>query len=168
MSKSTIEWTDETWNPVGGCKAVSPGCANCYAARMAKRLAAMGQERYKGLVDEHGRWTGEYRAGGTNLPSDDSMFDWLRDRGRWRPSIHMPRWASRITLNATSVRVERVQDISNLGAFAEGTPDLRTHDNDWDLRDCYSHLWDSINAKRGFGWDSNPWVWVVGFERVTA
>jgi len=110
----------------------------------------------------------EYRAGGTNLPSDDSMFDWLRDRGRWRPSIHMPRWASRITPNVTSVRVERVQDISNLGAFAEGTPDLRTHDNDWDLRDCYSHLWDSINAKRGFGWDSNPWVWVVGFERVTA
>lgn len=82
MSKSTIEWTDETWNPVGGCKAVSPGCANYYAARMAKRLAAMGQERYKGLVDEHGRWTGEFRV------FDDVLTAPLRWRKPRRVSVN--------------------------------------------------------------------------------
>lgn len=56
--KSKIEWTDTTWNPVAGCYPVSRGCAHCYAARMAKRLAAMGQEKYLGTVDAHGRWTG--------------------------------------------------------------------------------------------------------------
>lgn len=78
---SNIEWTDETLNDLAGCKAVSPGCANCYAAKMAKRLAAMaeakieaGQEhgalrKYIGTVDAHGRWTGKinYDAEGTTL-----------------------------------------------------------------------------------------------------
>ncbi|OQY29879.1 MAG: hypothetical protein B6243_10900, partial [Anaerolineaceae bacterium 4572_5.2] len=47
MSKSTIEWTESTWNPLTGCTKVSPGCKNCYAERMAYRLKAMGQEKYK-------------------------------------------------------------------------------------------------------------------------
>lgn len=55
---SKIEWTDATWNPLAGCAPVSHGCANCYAAKMAKRLAAMGQEKYLGTVDTHGKWTG--------------------------------------------------------------------------------------------------------------
>ena len=46
-SKSTIEWTDTTWNPVTGCTKISPGCKNCYAHRMARRLYAMGQARYR-------------------------------------------------------------------------------------------------------------------------
>ncbi len=50
MAASTIEWTDATWNPVAGCTVVSPGCANCYAIRMAARLAAMGQAKYCGLT----------------------------------------------------------------------------------------------------------------------
>jgi len=86
----------------------------------------------------------------------------------WRPSIHMPRWASRITLEIVAVRVERVQDIDTLGAAAEGTPDLRTTENGWDLRDCFVHLWDSINGKRpGCAWRANPYVWVVEFRRMT-
>jgi protein gp37 len=56
--KSKIEWTDATWNPLAGCTKVSPGCANCYAERMAKRLRAMGQEKYQDAVDDKGRWTG--------------------------------------------------------------------------------------------------------------
>jgi len=77
----------------------------------------------------------------------------------WTPSIHMPRWASRITLEVVSVRVERVQDISEADAASEGTPILQGGN-----RTEFRMLWDSINAKRGYGWDANPWVWVIEFS----
>ena len=75
---------------------------------------------------------------------------------RWRPSIYMPRWASRILLDVTDVRVERLQDISESDAMSEGVASL----------DEFKCLWDAINGKRGYSWDSNPWVWVVSFRRV--
>ena len=62
MAATTIEWTDATWNPVAGCTVVSPGCANCYAIRMAARLAAMGQAKYLGLTRSTAdgpSWTGK-------------------------------------------------------------------------------------------------------------
>ena len=64
MADSTIEWTDSTWNPVAGCKVVSPGCTNCYAMRMAARLSVMGQDKYRGLTRRSGRryvWNGKIR-----------------------------------------------------------------------------------------------------------
>ncbi len=94
---------------------------------------------------------------------------------RWKPSIHMPRWASRLTLRITDVRVERVQEISEEGAMAEGIEDLggvwrdyqlRTFDHFNTAKESFRSLWDSINAKRGFGWNVNPWVWVVSFEFI--
>jgi hypothetical protein len=91
----------------------------------------------------------------------------------WRPSIFMPRWASRITLRVTGVRVERVQGISNVDAIAEGAMEWAAEQETpvrdltcSDARLVFLQLWDSINAKRGFGWEANPWVWVVAFERV--
>lgn len=81
---------------------------------------------------------------------------------RWAPAIHMPHWASRITLEVTGVRVERLQDISTADAWAEGIPSSP----DVDPVHEYRELWDSLNAKRGHGWDANPWVWVVNFRRV--
>lgn len=63
-SKSTIEWTEATWNPVAGCTILSPGCTNCYAMRMARRLEAMGQEKYAGTTRVSGgraKWTGAIR-----------------------------------------------------------------------------------------------------------
>jgi hypothetical protein len=83
--------------------------------------------------------------------------------GSWRPSIFMPRWASRITLELTGVRIERLQDISDADARAEGWPgDVALQAP----REWYAGLWDVLNAARGFGWDINPWVWTVGFRRV--
>ena len=90
----------------------------------------------------------------------------------WRPSIHMPRGASRITLEVVSVRVERVQEISRSDALAEGfTPGLNGLES-WDgklygnSQLAFEACWESINAKRGYGWDVNPWVWVVEFKRL--
>lgn len=96
----------------------------------------------------------------------------------WRPSIFMRRQDSRLVLDVTGVRLERVQDISADDALAEGI-DWKRLDN-WtvtyfsdpkSLDACIHHtpqaayraLWDSINAKRGFGWDVNSWVWVISF-----
>ena len=85
---------------------------------------------------------------------------------KWRPSIFMPRWANRITLDVVGVRIERVQNITEDDAQAEGISfpgwDYRIKRNSWALN--FSSLWDSINAKRGYGWDINPWVWVVEFN----
>lgn len=94
----------------------------------------------------------------------------------WRPSIHMPRWASRLTLEITEVRVERIQDISDRGqpndciaegAFGEVSPLPR----DWldrgfsSVEKAWFHdLWNSIN--RVDSWDANPWVWAVSFEVI--
>ena len=114
--------------------------------------------------------------------------DWVRPK----PSIHMPRWASRITLEVTEVRVQRLQEISEEDAEAEGIEDQKTgglaplwrmygpapklafgvfgnlsHDRGQfatDARDSFATLWNSINAKRGFGWDANPWVAAVTFK----
>lgn len=57
MSETTIEWTDSTWNPVAGCSVISAGCTNCYAMQMARRLEAMGVEKYKGLTRKSGSRT---------------------------------------------------------------------------------------------------------------
>jgi len=91
--------------------------------------------------------------------------------GPWKPSIFMPRWASRLTLTVTDVKVERVQDISEEDAEAEGwpAPEDRASDGVAEIRDAYpigwfAHLWDSLNKKRGFGWEKNPWVAAISFE----
>ena len=77
----------------------------------------------------------------------------------WRPSIHMPRWASRITLEITRVWVERVQDISRGDAMAEGCPFANMSDGP-DPRSWFGDLWQSIYGT----WESNPWVWAVEFR----
>lgn len=102
------------------------------------------------------------------------------DEVKWKPSIHMPRAVSRLTLEVIGVRVERLQDISEEDAIAEGVlnealPFEKTRWFDYDQgrfnddivcgEECFMTLWDSINAKK-CPWDSNPWVWVVEFEKV--
>lgn len=106
-----------------------------------------------------------YEAAGT-APADECV-------GKYRPGMFMPRWASRITLEVTAVRIERLQDISEADAIAEGIvptwPDgvPIKHDGSSDFcRKLYRDLWDSLNAERGHGWSVNPWVWVVEFKRI--
>ena len=119
-----------------------------------------------------------YKADGARHYVQDNS-EWLRPEAmwRWRPSIHMPRWASRITLEVESVRVERLQAISEEDAKSEGAdpvvllPDDDTgllttvmHDTKGNHRDGFAALWSSIN---GLGsWQANPWVWVVGFKVI--
>lgn len=88
---------------------------------------------------------------------------------KWLPSIHMPRWASRITLEITDVRVERVQNIKPIEVISEGIYEPHYGYSKSEgiaaiLR--MEQVWDSIYAKRGHSWESNPWVWVVEFEVV--
>lgn len=93
--------------------------------------------------------------------------------GKLRPSIFIPRWASRITLEIVAVRVERLQDITQRDAIAEGAPPSHPSidavsaefgHKDFS-RSWYAQLWGSINGDGA--WDKNPWVWVVEFKRVT-
>ena len=88
----------------------------------------------------------------------------------WTPSIHMQRWASRLTLEITKIRVERVQDISEDDATAEGVAEYARVSmgcpGDYTAREQYEYLWDSLNRSRGYGWDVNPWVWCISFRRV--
>src|SRR5690606_25280581 len=83
--------------------------------------------------------------------------------GKLRPSIHMPRWASRLTLEVTGIRVERLQNITPADARAEGHPHVPGTErypqgvHDEAARDWFMDLWDDINAKRGHSWESNPW-----------
>ena len=107
---------------------------------------------------------------------DACSADELRTLHVWSPSIHMPRWASRITLEITGVRVERLQDICEADAIAEGC--AKNHNNYYwggphkagglkqmaTARQAYQDLWESINGPGS--WDANPWVWVVAFKRV--
>jgi hypothetical protein len=83
---------------------------------------------------------------------------------KWRPSVHMPRWASRITLEVTDVRVERLQDISEADAIADGCIAVNKGISWHTAADAFEALWNSINGPGG--WDANPWVWVVAFKRV--
>ena len=86
----------------------------------------------------------------------------MTDGFLWTPSIFMPRFASRLTLEIVNVRVERLQEISVVDCGAEGMEFA----NEVPIKERYKRLWNDINAKRGFGWDKNPWVWVIEFERI--
>ena len=82
---------------------------------------------------------------------------WNTGKQPWQPAIFMPRWASRLTLENRANRIERVQDITEEDARAEG----------FECREHFIRYWDSLNKKRGHGFDENDYVWAISFERVT-
>lgn len=125
---------------------------------------------------------GEYREVFFRATQDSNNSPTLSWPGPWRPSIHMPRWASRITLEVTGVRCERLRDISEADAQAEGVERTvtgdgwsRYADSSWeavglppfaDARSSFRSLWEHINGTGS--WDANPWILVVSFRRLDA
>lgn len=145
---------------------------------------------YRADEDEHGRWLGLASCGnGIRRGKAPSVFPRkshnLDGSLRWQPSIHMPRWASRLTLIVTDVRVERLQDISEEDAIAEGVERLHSGFYPYGIatfmttfvdgrevpaqcctnaRDSYQLLWDHINGRGA--WDANPWIACYSFRVI--
>jgi hypothetical protein len=167
--KGDVLWVRETWRCMGFDDA-DPG--------ETKKILV----QYK---DETSRWV-----------DFDNVARWGKYAvcwAGWRPSIHMPREAARITLKVKSVRVERLQEISKEDVRAEGWPEFyiwggqrmeylgpycdsssysaqehKVCSPDFcHSQDCYSAFWNKLNAKRGYSWESNPYVYVYEFMRVT-
>lgn len=137
-----------------------PGCGRDNERDNALRLCPYGEpgdrlwvrETWAEVDSDDPRPVYAYRADDPDPRSID---------GSWRPSIFMPRGACRLTLGVTGVRVQRLQEISEDDALAEGV-------GPFDGRSCrhaYEALWQEINGKRA-PWASNPWVWVVTFKRI--
>lgn len=108
----------------------------------------------------HSYWADYIRYGLTDILAGEK-------EGRYwkKPSIHMPRFLSRILLEITEVRAERLQEISLEDIKAEGIEVSIGVSPTWDnYIKRFKELWDSLNAKRGYGWETNPWVWVISFR----
>lgn len=113
-----------------------------------------------------------YKADGLKRTNHGAVRDWHNDEV-WKPSTNMARWASRLLLEITDVSVEKLQDISINDILAEDVISLipPTKEMPADMaiayaREYYAEHWDSINAKRGHPWKSNPWVWVLNYKGV--
>lgn len=174
-------WVRETWGVVSNDWDAYGNLIDWTPDRPATAITEMrfGQGYYSGhaiyAADGSYEWAGDDDGGG-------------EPRSAWHPSIHMPRAACRILLEIVSVRVERLQDISEVDAIAEGATHIRSQA--WDREhfpawrylfeeavkagakppigpspaQAYEKLWESINGAGS--WDANPWVWVVEFKRV--
>ncbi len=155
-------WVRETWTDVNLCGAPA------LAYRADEDIRDLMEE--PGFLDDRGAFNyDDPRV----KPYPFACWYADLDQARWRPSIHMPRWASRILLEITAVRVERLQDISEEQAKAEGVRDAGEGSFDVedskhfaaDPRESFASLWSSINGESS--WDANPWVWCIEFKRVT-
>lgn len=161
-------WVRETWSVVSHAFDDDGLMIDYVPDRPAKAVheKPFGRGYYSG----HAIYAAD---GGFTWGDDDGCAD---GRSCWKPSIHMPRWASRITLEITGVRVERSQDITEQDAAAEGVPpvgDLLPDYPDTYLtpkgdfataKVAFQRLWESIYGDDS--WQANPWVWVIEFKRV--
>lgn len=176
--------------------------AHCPCGKPGDRLWVREGWRWYGRMCEPGQVEGgfEYRADQTSriftdFAEPEVVFDQFRaaaihEAYQWRPSIFMPRWASRISLEVLNVRAERLQEISADDVDAEGLGGNYPHHPDcsgiapyepdpalqptycpmdcgqWTLQEHFSFGWDSLNAKSGYSWASNPFVWVIEFKQA--
>lgn len=170
-------WVRETWCPANSENGpVVLFAADCDRRYLVDESYPVDYEKYPAGRSAWTAWAADVESGSTK---------------DWRPSIHMPRWASRISLEITDVRVERLQDLSEADAIAEGVDPARGVLGDDDMmvpaimsaHDMgnldkpmmpaaiarFVLLWDSINGKNPgvTNWNANPWVWVVSFRRLT-
>ena len=179
-------WVRETWK----VQSFSPDYfAICYKADGSHKELEDVPKDFSYLQDKFDDWQENLAFQSEKelekmkfLEDENSEYRWVwkgESPLRWRPSIYLPRWASRINLRITDVRIERLQRLTYENAIAEGilhrTGEILGIDwyagyigAEWrtDPIIAFRDLWDSINGKRGYGWNKNPWVWVVEFEAV--
>lgn len=155
-------WVREAWRTFASLESEKPNSLWWYGCGHGAGIMYEADKHGLAITKDGERWEG---------PRDDP-----KAFGKLRPPMFMPRWASRITLTVTDVRVERIQDISEADARAEGVLWVPGHGeisradlaegytNYLNCRERFHVLWDSLNEKRGFGWASNPWVAVYEFR----
>ena len=150
-NKDDILWVRETWRPV----------------KSIMHTYIHGEEVESG--DWHNGF--EYRAGGYNFPDgfeeiyDDFHLPEIRSEGKWRPSIHMPKEAARIFLKVKDVHIERLHDMDEEAAIAEGFENSPSETAS--LLERFATLWDKTikhEELKTYGYHANPWVWVITFE----
>ena len=145
-------WVRETW---GAPAADAPGCPDGRKPQHGDKLV------FRANPADAAQW-------GPGLPSQGGFV--------WRPSIHMPRWASRLTLLVEDVKVERLQEISAIDARAEGIEDIggecfRLYGGGLGTKspvDSFRSLWNCLHTKPGTTWDDNPWVAAISFKTIMA
>lgn len=197
QDEGMVTWSVAFAKPVKGTLASHSGgkLSTDQASRIvASQFCPYGQpgdrlwvrEAFQPLLAEGSdHWKADWKTGegyAISYPATDGIKEWIDPDDNigsgCKPSIHMPRWASRITLELTGVRVERLWEISEADAIAEGIE--RSYDQWRDYRtdqavnypnaatpiDSYRTLWEQINGQGS--WDINPWVWVVEFRRLEA
>ncbi|HHL3760416.1 TPA: hypothetical protein ACQ7E3_001914 [Klebsiella pneumoniae] len=162
-------WVRETWAILGN----EDGCCIDWEEKLCKADERSAARIYRASCEQR---PGNY--GLWSIPDDADWKPHTKDyqyEGAWRPSIHMPRWASRILLEITDVRVERLNAISEEDARAEGIIDggclncgepepCGCANPEPDATDAFAYLWQSIYGQEN--WNANPWVWVIEFKRV--
>lgn len=153
--KSADEWVFVTDQTCPGVEVVK-----CPYGKVGDGLWVRETWRYSAIMGISGsetnseKWSIAYRAGGGKIvPEQARMYG--RGFHKWTPSVHMPRWASRIDLVNTNIRVERLQEISTMDCVAEG----------YNSFGDFATAWDAINGKR-YPWDGNWWVFVLEHERI--
>lgn len=162
-------WVRETWATLGN----EDGCYVDWEDNLCKGDERSAARIYRASCEQR---PGDY--GLWSIPNDAYWKPHTKEHkfeGAWRPSIHMPRWASRILLEITDVRVERLNAISEEDARAEGIIDggclncgepepCGCANPEPDATDAFAYLWQSIYGQEN--WNANPWVWVIEFKRV--
>ncbi|HBS7339973.1 TPA: hypothetical protein MAQ44_001028 [Klebsiella pneumoniae] len=162
-------WVRETWATLGN----EDGCYVDWEDNLCKGDERSAARIYRASCEQR---PGDY--GLWSIPNDAYWKPHTKEHkfeGAWRPSIHMPRWASRILLEITDVRVERLNAISEEDARAEGIIDggclncgepepCGCANPEPDATDAFAYLWQSIYGQDN--WNANPWVWVIEFKRV--
>ncbi|HDG8073932.1 ASCH domain-containing protein [Klebsiella quasipneumoniae] len=162
-------WVRETWAILGN----EDGCYVDWEDNLCKGDERSAARIYRASCEQR---PGDY--GLWSIPDDAYWKPHTKEHkfeGAWRPSIHMPRWASRILLEITDVRVERLNAISEEDARAEGIIDggclncgepepCGCANPEPDATDAFAYLWQSIYGQDN--WNANPWVWVIEFKRV--
>ncbi|HDZ0731651.1 TPA: hypothetical protein RRT60_002774 [Klebsiella pneumoniae] len=162
-------WVRETWATLGN----EDGCYVDWEDNLCKGDERSAARIYRASCEQR---PGDY--GLWSIPDDAYWKPHTKEHkfeGAWRPSIHMPRWASRILMEITDVRVERLNAISEEDARAEGIIDggclncgepepCGCANPEPDATDAFAYLWQSIYGQDN--WNANPWVWVIEFKRV--